>query len=64
MRKAKTDSKEIERPEVSAKNMKAQLGRLLSRVGYGNERIVITRNGERIAALVSAADLDALDGAA
>lgn len=65
MRKAKTDSKAPTepRPEVTARNMKAQIGRLLSRVGYGKERIIITRNGERIAALVSAADLDALDAA-
>lgn len=63
MRKVKTDSK-AEWPEVTAKNIKGQLGRLLSRVGYGKERIVITRNGERIAALVSAADLDRLDNVA
>ena len=52
------------RPEVTAKDAKGQLGELLSRVGFGNERIAITRHGKRIAALVSAADLDSLDGAA
>ena len=52
------------RPEISAKDAKGQLGALLSRVGFGKERIIITRHGKRIAALVSAADLDALDGAA
>jgi prevent-host-death family protein len=60
MRKAKTDSKATHE-EVTAKNVKSQLGRLLSRVGFGNERIVITRNGERVAALVSAQDLERLD---
>ena len=66
MMKPKTTRKaEAEiRPEVSAKDAKGQLGQLLSRVGFGNERIAITRHGKRIAALVSAADLDALDGAA
>jgi prevent-host-death family protein len=63
MRKAKPDSKTIERPEVGAKEAKGQLSALLSRVGFGNERIAITRNGKRIAALVSAADLDTLDAA-
>jgi prevent-host-death family protein len=51
------------RPEVTAKNMKAQLGRLLSRVGFGNERIIITRNGEKIAALISIADFEKLNAA-
>lgn len=52
------------RQEVPAEDAKRTLGELLSRVGFGNERIPITRHGKRIAALVSAADLDALDGAA
>ena len=67
MRKAKSDSKTstaIQREEINAKAMKGQLGELLSRVGFGGERIVITRHGKRIAALVSADDLDRLDGRA
>ncbi len=51
-------------PEITAKNAKGQLGSLLSRVGFGNERIAITRHGKRIAALVSARDLETLEGAA
>ena len=50
--------------EVTADEAKRSFGELLARSGFGKERIAITRHGKRIAALVSAADLDALDGAA
>jgi prevent-host-death family protein len=50
--------------EVTALELKQSLGEMLSRVGFGRERIAITRNGKKIAALVSAEDLNALDGAA
>lgn len=49
------------RSEIGAEDAKRTLGDLLSRVGFGNERIVITRHGKRIAALVSAQDLERLD---
>lgn len=66
MPKAKTARKSPpeDRAEVTARNAKGQFGALLSRVGFGNERIAITRHGKRIAALVSAQDLETLDGAA
>lgn len=64
MRKARHDSKASEHEEINAKAVKGQLGALLSRVGFGGERISITRHGKRIAALVSAQDLELLDGAA
>lgn len=50
--------------EITALELKRGLGEILSRVGFGNERIAITRNGKKIAALVSTQDLDQLDGAA
>ena len=50
--------------EVTALELKGALGEFLSRVGFGQERIAITRNGKKIAALVSAQDLEILDGAA
>jgi prevent-host-death family protein len=49
--------------QVTADEAKRSFGDLLARTGFGNERIAITRHGKRIAALVSAADLDALDAA-
>lgn len=59
--------KEARKPapvEVGALEFKGRLGEMLSRVGFGNERIVILRHGKKIAALVSAQDLETLDGAA
>lgn len=50
--------------EVTALELKQTLGQLLSRVGFAKERITITRHGKPIAALVSAQDLETLDGAA
>jgi prevent-host-death family protein len=58
--------RDARKPEqtVTAVEFRASLGELLSRVGFGNERIAITRDGKKIAVLVSARDLEALDGAA
>jgi prevent-host-death family protein len=50
--------------EVTADEAKRSFGELLARAGFANERIAITRHGKKIAALVSARDLEALDGAA
>lgn len=47
--------------EVPATTASVSLGELLSRVGFGDERIAITRHGKRIAALVSAQDLETLE---
>lgn len=49
---------------VTARVAQRTLGDLLSRVGFGRERITITRHGKKIAVLVSAQDLEGLDGAA
>ena len=49
--------------ELTSRAVKLALGDLLSRAGFGNERIAITRHGKRIAGLVSADDLARLDAA-
>lgn len=36
------------------------LGDLVNRAGFGNERIVVLRNGKRVAALVGMRDLERL----
>lgn len=67
MPRAKRNGKVAEQgiaEEIAADEAKRSLGELLSRVGFGKERIAITRHGKRIAALVSAQDLERLDGAA
>lgn len=48
---------------VTVKRGRVILGDLILRAGYGNERIVFTRRGKRIAALVSIADLERLSAA-
>lgn len=40
---------------------RADFAELVNRVGYGGERIAVTRHGRRLAALVSADDLDRLE---
>lgn len=50
------------RVTITARDAQRTLGELLSRVGFGKERITITRHGKEIAALVSAQDLATLDG--
>ena len=40
---------------------RADFAELVNRVVYGNERIVVTRHGRPLVALVSAADLDRLN---
>ena len=64
MRKQKDDRHPQTAVEVTALELKRGLGGLLARAGFGHERIAITRHGKKIAALVSAQDLEALDGAA
>lgn len=65
MAKATGSRKAMERPaEVTADIAKRSFGELLARAGFGKERIAITRHGKKIAALVSAQDLERLDGAA
>jgi prevent-host-death family protein len=40
---------------------RAELADLINRVVYGGERVVVTRHGKPLVALVSAADLERLD---
>jgi prevent-host-death family protein len=60
---APIESRKESAQEIGAEEAKRNLGELLSRVGFGGERIPITRHGKRIAALVSAEDLALLDAA-
>lgn len=46
--------------EVASDDARRNLGELLNRVGFGGERIVITRHGEPVAVLVSVADHERL----
>jgi prevent-host-death family protein len=47
--------------EIPVTQARAEFADLVNRVVYGGERIVVTRHGKPIAALVPAADLDRLD---
>jgi prevent-host-death family protein len=46
--------------EVPVTQARAELSDLVNRVVYAGERIVLTRHGRAVAAIVSAADLDRL----
>ncbi|MBB1252967.1 type II toxin-antitoxin system Phd/YefM family antitoxin [Streptomyces alkaliterrae] len=50
--------------EIPVTQARAELADLINRVVYGGERVVVTRHGKPLVALVSAADLDALESAA
>jgi prevent-host-death family protein len=47
--------------EVPVTQARAEFADLVNRVVYGGERIVMTRHGKAIVALVPAADLDRLE---
>lgn len=47
--------------EIPVTQARAELADLINRVVYGGERVVVTRHGKPLVALVSAADLDRLD---
>jgi prevent-host-death family protein len=49
--------------EVPVTQARAEFADLVNRVVYGGERVVVTRHGKPLVALVSAADLDLLQGA-
>lgn len=49
--------------EVPVTQARAEFAELVNRVVYGGERIVVTRHGRPLVALVSAADLDRLERA-
>ncbi|MFJ4848206.1 MULTISPECIES: type II toxin-antitoxin system Phd/YefM family antitoxin [unclassified Streptomyces] len=46
--------------EVPVTQARAELAELVNRVVYGGERVVLTRHGKPLVALVSAADLQRL----
>lgn len=54
----KADSRRV---EVTSDEGKNRFGDVLNRAGYGNERIVITRFGKPVAAVVGMRDLEALE---
>jgi prevent-host-death family protein len=47
--------------EIPVTQARAELAELVNRVGYGGERLVLTRHGRPLAALVPASDLDVLE---
>jgi prevent-host-death family protein len=47
--------------EVPVTQARADLAELVSRVGYTGERILLTRHGKPLAALVPISDLEALE---
>jgi prevent-host-death family protein len=47
--------------EIPVTQARAEFADLVNRVVYGGERIVVTRHGKAIVALVPAADLDRLE---
>jgi prevent-host-death family protein len=49
--------------EVPVTQARAEFADLVNRVVYGGERVVVTRHGKPIVALVAAADLDRLEEA-
>ncbi|GAA2812810.1 type II toxin-antitoxin system Phd/YefM family antitoxin [Streptomyces showdoensis] len=49
--------------EIPVTQARAELADLINRVVYGNERVVVTRHGKPLVALVSAADLELLEAA-
>ncbi|OEJ28076.1 prevent-host-death protein [Streptomyces agglomeratus] len=49
--------------EIPVTQARAELAELINRVVYGGERVVVTRHGKPLVALVSAADLARLEGA-
>ncbi|MGW6060971.1 type II toxin-antitoxin system Phd/YefM family antitoxin [Streptomyces sp. NPDC055189] len=47
--------------EIPVTQARAELAELINRVVYGAERVVVTRHGKPLVALVSAADLERLE---
>ncbi|MFD1831038.1 type II toxin-antitoxin system Phd/YefM family antitoxin [Streptomyces desertarenae] len=48
--------------EIPVTQARAELADLINRVVYGGERVVVTRHGKPLVALVTAADLERLEG--
>ncbi|MFE9642693.1 type II toxin-antitoxin system Phd/YefM family antitoxin [Streptomyces sp. NPDC006365] len=47
--------------EIPVTQARAELADLINKVVYGGERVVVTRHGKPLVALVSAADLERLE---
>jgi prevent-host-death family protein len=47
--------------KIPAAEAKARLSELIARVAHGGERIIISRHGKPLAALVSVADVETLE---
>ncbi|MEE1940306.1 type II toxin-antitoxin system Phd/YefM family antitoxin [Streptomyces sp. TRM 70361] len=47
--------------EIPVTQARAELADLINRVVYGGERVVVTRHGKPLVALVTAADLERLE---
>jgi prevent-host-death family protein len=61
----KLPPKQIEEPprrlgdeDISIAELRARLGDLVSRVSYKHDRVVITKHGKPVAALISASDME------
>ncbi|MET7358754.1 type II toxin-antitoxin system Phd/YefM family antitoxin [Streptomyces sp. NPDC005562] len=50
--------------EIPVTQARAELAELINRVVYGGERVVVTRHGKPLVALVSAEDLERLEALA
>jgi prevent-host-death family protein len=48
-------------PDVTVSELRADMATAVNRVAFGKERIVVQRQGKRIAALVPIEDLEALE---
>ena len=44
--------------DISIAELRARLGDLVSRVSYNHDRVVITRHGKPVAAIISASDME------
>ena len=51
----------VEGPIVSVANLRKELGEIIGRVSYKNERTMISKNGKNVAALVPLEDLERLE---
>lgn len=49
-----------QRTEIPASEVRGQISEVISRVAYGGERVVISRNGKAQVAVIPIADLDRL----
>lgn len=64
MAKATGEGKGAAKTVVTSEVARDQLGELLNRARFGRERIIITRHGERCAAIIGMEDLKRLEVAA